>query len=159
MLTAEELLAGSGLTFDVEIPPHILNPDNSSQAPGGEGARTVKLKPLTVKDLQLVSRAAKDNEKVTAALMVQCSLVEPKLSVPEVMGLHVGLLQFLLGQVNRISGIEMASPDLREAVESPLVKAAFILSKQFGWTPGEFNDLTLGQVLLHLQKLKSEHHP
>ena len=54
MLSAEELLAGSGLTFEVSIPAEILRPTDG--ADGDE--RTVRLRPLTVCDLQLISRAA-----------------------------------------------------------------------------------------------------
>ena len=45
---------------------------------------------------------------------------------------------------------------MNQALEAPLAKAAFILAKEFGWTPQAVNDLTLGQVLLHLQMLKQQ---
>ena len=52
MLTAEELLAGSALTFEVEVPASVLRPANGSRP--GARTRTVRLRPLTVADLQLV---------------------------------------------------------------------------------------------------------
>jgi hypothetical protein len=150
MLTAEELLAGGGLTFEVEVPPEVLRPAESV----GDGAPSaVRLRPLTVRDLQLVSRAAKESDSLTATLMVQRALVEPEMSVAQASAMHVGLLQFLLEQVNRISGIVTTPEQLSGVVEAPLAKAAFVLAQEFGWTPQQVNELTLGQVLLHLQML------
>jgi hypothetical protein len=149
MLSAEELLAGGSLTFEVEVPAEVLRPA------GGDGApTTLRLRPLTVRDLQLVSRAAKESDTLTATLMVQRALVEPEMSIAQVSAMHVGLLQFLLEQVNRVSGITATSEQLSDAVEAPLAKAAFVLAQEFGWTPQQVNELTLGQVLLHLQMLK-----
>jgi hypothetical protein len=151
MLTAEELLAGSSLTFEVEIPPDVLHPGHDTDA--GEAPRAVRLRPLAVHDLQLISRAAKEQDQLTATLMVQRALVEPEMSVAQVAGLHVGLVQFLLNEVNRISGIAVTAEQLSATTDTPLAKAAFILAREFGWTPQEVNELTLGQVLLHLQML------
>jgi hypothetical protein len=153
MLTAEELLAGSGLTFVVELPEAVIAP--SAPGDNGNGAQTVRLKPLTVADLQTISRAAKENDQLIAALMVQCSLVEPAVSVAEAMTMPVGLMQFLLQEVNRISGITTDEDELANALEAPMAKAAFLLAKEFGWTPQQVNDLTLGQILLHLQMMKA----
>lgn len=149
MLTAEELLAGGALTFDVTVPSAVLSA--ASMASG-----QVRLKPLTVRDLQLITRAAKDNDALTSALMVQTALVEPRVSLPQVNAMHVGLLQFLLDQVNRISGIAVDAGDMRAATEDPLVRAAFILAREFGWTPEQVGELTLGQIMLHLQMLKEQ---
>lgn len=152
MLTAEELLAGSQLTFAVDVPAEILQPEGNGNAKAAP--RRVRLRPLTVSDLQVISRAAKENDQLIATLMVQRSLVEPELSIAESAGMHVGLVQFLLEEINRISGIAVQAEDGWAAMEAPLAKAAFILSKEFGWTPGQVNDLTLGQIMLHLQMLK-----
>ena len=122
----------------------------------GNGAppQRVQLRPLTVKDLQLISRAAKDSDTLVAALMVQRSLVEPAMEVAQVSVMHAGLLQFLLDEVYRISGLSATPDGLSEAARDPLARAAFVLAKEFGWTPEEVNDLTLGQVLLQMQMLK-----
>jgi hypothetical protein len=152
MLTAEELLAGSSLTFEVEIPSDVLYP--GQEAGQADALRTVRLRPLAVRDLQLISRAAKEQDQLVATLMVQRALVEPELSVVQVAALHVGLLQFLLQEVNHISGLTATSEQLSATMEAPLAKAAFVLAREFGWTPQEVNELTLGQVLLHLQMLK-----
>ena len=151
MLTAEELLAGSSLTFEVEVPESVLRPVNGSA--GGLADRKVRLRPLTVSDLQLVARAAKDSNSLLGTLMVQRALVEPALSVADVGALHVGLVQHLLREVNTISGIDATSTELAEVKDAPLARAAFILAREFGWTPEEIGELTLGQVLLHLQLL------
>lgn len=149
MLSAEELLAGSALTFAVAVPTAVLRPGNE---PGDGG--TVRLRPLTVHDLQLVSRAARESDSLLAALMVQRALVEPALSIPQVSALPVGLVQFLLHHVNRISGIAATAEDIATAAEAPLTRAAFVLSRELGWTPQQVGELTLGQVLLHLQMLR-----
>lgn len=155
MLTAEELLAGSELSYTVEIPPALLAPEPNQ----GNGQRTVRLRPLTIRDLQLATRAAKENDTLVAAIMVQQALVEPTLTIAQVATLPAGLVQFLLQQVNRISGITTSQEQMNQALEAPLAKAAFLLAKAFGWTPQEVNNLTLGQVLLHLQMLKQQGKP
>lgn len=154
MLSADELLAGSELTFEVELPVEVLNPGGDAGTGGSDGLKAVRLRPLTVHDLQLISRAAKERDNLIATLMVQRALVEPEMSVPQVSTMHVGLVQFLLSEVNRISGISASKEQMEAAVGDPLTKAAFVLSSEFGWTPQEISELTLGQVLLHLQMLK-----
>lgn len=151
MLSAEELLAGGALTFEVRVPQGVISPaeDGARGAPGA-----VRLRPLTVRDLQLVSRAAKESDSLLATLMVQRALVEPEMSVPQVAGMPVGLVQFLLAEVNRISGITATAEELSGFASEPLTRAAFVLAREYGWTPQQVNELTLGQVLLHLQMLR-----
>ena len=151
MLSPEELLAGSGLTFETEIPADVLHPANGVGPHAVEG--TVRLRPLTVADLQLLSRAAKESDSLLATLMVQRALAEPELSIAQVAAMHVGLVQFLLREVNRISGIETTADELAAAADAPLAKAATALAERFGWTPEQVSELTLGQVLLHLKML------
>ncbi len=153
MLTAEELLAGSALTFEVEVPAEILRPAGGGAA---KGPASVRLRPLTVRDLQLIARAAKENDSLVAALMVQRALVEPELSVQQVSGLHAGLVEFLVEEINRISGITASAEQISEARRSPLVKATYVLAKEFGWTPEQVGQLTLAQVLLHLEMLRGK---
>lgn len=153
MLSADELLAGGELIYEIIVPPGILK----TRAPDTEAAAgKVKLRPLTVKDLQRISRAAKDSDNLTATLMVQSALVEPAMTVMQVGAMHIGLVEFLLEHVNRISGISGNTNDLEQAASDPLAKAAFILAKEFGWTPQDINNLTLGQVVLHLEMLKQQ---
>lgn len=150
MLTAADLLAGADAIRDVEVPSDLLG---ALAAPPDD--RRGRLKPLTVNDLRLVARAARDNDDLTAALMVQRSLVEPALTVRDVSRMPVGLLQFLLREVNAISGISASEEQVARAIEDPLAQAAFRLSQAFGWTPEQIGTLTMGEVLAHLQLLKS----
>ncbi len=154
MLSPEELLAGSTLTYEVEIPAGVLRPGDVSA--NGNGHGTVRLRPLTVADLQIVSRAAKESDSLLATLMVQRSLVEPAMTVAQVASAHAGLVEYLLDQVNRISGITASQEQMLATREAPLAKAAFVLAREFGWTPQQVSELTLGQVLLHLQMLREK---
>jgi hypothetical protein len=160
-LSADELLAGSALTYEIGVPSHVLTPGANGAAPDAPNGhtRTMRLRPLTVHDLQLISRAAKENGDLVATLMVQQAIVEPAMTVPQVAAMHVGLMQFLLHHVTRISGIATSADHLAAAVDAPLAKAAFVLAREFGWTPREMNELTLGQIALHLQMLKERAQP
>lgn len=153
MLSPEELLAGSGLTYEVAVPASVLHPGNGAGAPARQ---TVRIRPLTVSDLQLVTRAARENDSLVGVLMVQRALVEPAMSIPQVAGLHVGLMQFLLGEVNRVSAIAVSDAEVAAAAAAPLSRAAFVLAREYGWTPQQVSELTLGQVLLHLEMLTAE---
>ena len=73
MLSAEDLLAGGDPTFEIEVPP---DPASHRRRRQRSTWATVRLRPLTVRDLQLVSRAAKEQDSLTATLMVQRALVE-----------------------------------------------------------------------------------
>ena len=114
------------------------------------------MKPLTVADLQLVTRAAKESDALVATLMVQRALVEPAMTVMQVAGMSAGLLEHLLGEVMRISGMSLPEPELHAAVEAPIARAAYVLAREFGWTPPEVSELTLGQIMVHLQMLEQE---
>jgi hypothetical protein len=151
VLSPEELLAGSSLTYDVEVPAAVLQP---TAPDSGAEPRKVRLRPLTVADLQLVSRAAKENDTLIGMLMVQRALIEPQLTVAQVAAMHAGLVEFLAQEVNRVSGLSASSGDVSNALEAPLVKAAVVLAREYGWTPQQVNELTLGQVLLHLGLIK-----
>jgi hypothetical protein len=151
MLTGEELVAGSTLTYEVEVPSATLHPGNGTE-PAVPGS--VRVRPLTVGDLQTITRAAKESDSLVATLMVQRALVEPELTIGQVSSMHVGLLQFLLEQINEVSGISTTVDQLAAAVDAPISKATFLLAERFGWTPQQVGELTLGQVLLHLRLLR-----
>jgi hypothetical protein len=154
-LSAQDLLAGGALSFEIAIPDAVLHPGAAPHI--GAAPDTVRLRPLTVADLQLIARAARDSDVLSATLMVQRALVEPALSVPEVAALHAGLLEYLLRKVNELSGITLPQEHIDAAVEDPLVQSAFVLAREFGWTPQQVNELTLGQILLNLRMLKVQH--
>lgn len=151
MLTTEELLFSAEIIYQVTIPAHILNPaeDKKEQS----SPLTVELRPLRLIDLQKIQKASQDQQHLTAVLMVQQALVQPKMSIDQVNNLHAGLVQFLLAEVNRISGLAMSSDELQQTVQAPLAKACFILAREFGWTPEQCADLSMGQVLLYLEML------
>ena len=159
MLSPEELLAGSALTYEIEVPADVLRPGASrinGPSPTDNGPGKVRLRPLTVADLQIVSRAAKESDSLLATLMVQRALVEPAMTVAQVASAHAGLVEYLLDQVNRISGITASQEQIQATREAPLAKASFVLAQEFGWTPQQVSELTLGQVLLHLQMLREK---
>lgn len=145
MLSADDLLAGAGAEHEVEIPARLLP---------GAGDRKVRLRPLTVRDLRLIARATRENEDLSGALMLRQSLVEPQLSVEQIGALPAGLLQFLLREVNRISGITASEDEVLAALEDPLVRASLMLSRELGWTPEEVGRLTLGETMLHVAALR-----
>lgn len=160
-LTAEQLLAGAELVFEVEVPAALVAAGSDATAPGASGGRehgpwTVRLRPLRVSDLQTVGRAAAESDQLFATLMVQRALVEPALSVAQVAAMPAGLVHHLLGEVNRCSGLDGAAETTAAALEAPVAQAAFLLAKAFGWTPTEVNELTLGQVLLYLELLRRD---
>lgn len=144
-MTAEQLLAGGAVTHEVEVPPGLMG--------GGDGmdnARVV-LRPLTVRDLQRIATASRDDESLSAALMIQQSLVEPVLKFEQVSQLAAGVARFLVDQINAISGVSTSANALQEAVQAPLAKACFVLAREFGWTPEQVSAMTIGQILLYLE--------
>lgn len=153
-LTAEDLLGGGALTHEVEVPSELLSPSGN----GAGGPSKVVLRPLTVRDLQRIGKAAPSDENLSAALMIQQSLVEPELKLEKVAQMPAGLARFLIERINSISGIDAPRDELEEYVQAPLARACFILAKEFGWTPEEASGLTIGQILLYLEMARRESH-
>lgn len=145
-LSAEELLAGGILTHTVDIPADLLSSNGSNPS-----SSQVVLRPLTVRDLQRIGKAARDDESLSAALMIQQALVEPALKFEQVSQLPAGLARFLVERINAISGISTPRDALEEHVQAPLAKACFVLAREFGWTAEEVSGMTIGQILLYLQ--------
>jgi len=149
-MTAEELLLGGEATHVVELDAGVL-------VPGGGGAAfdgaSVVIRPLLLADVQRIQRAARDEGVLTSVLMVQHALVEPKLTLEQVTRMHAGLVEHLLREINRVSGLGMAADELDDVVRAPLSRACFVLAREFGWTPDECAALTLGQVLVYLEML------
>jgi hypothetical protein len=145
-LTAEELLAGGALTHEVDVPAELFGTNGNSPP----DAR-LRLRPLTVQDLQRISKAAREDENLSAALMIQQALIEPQLRFEQVSQMPAGLARFLVEKINAISGISTPQNELEELVQAPLAKACFVLAKEFGWTPEQVSGMTIGQILLYLQ--------
>jgi hypothetical protein len=154
-VTPEELLAGNTATFDLEIPASVLRPlaKGAASDNGPSMDRKVKLRPLTVKDIQLIARAAKDDEVLTSVLMIQRSVIEPALKHQQIEEFHGGLVSFLVEHINRISGLTTSEEELQAIADAPIVQAFYLLAKEFHWTPAEVRELTLGQVLGYLEFL------
>jgi hypothetical protein len=152
MLSVEDLLLGGRGNHTVTIPPEVLSPvgDRSGDEPA-----VVQLRPLVLADVQRLQRAARDNKALTSVLMVQQAMVEPAVTVDQVNAMHCGLIEFLVGQVNRISGLSMGRDELDEVVRAPLARACFELARQFGWTPDQCASLTVGQILVYLEMIGS----
>ena len=172
-LSADDLLLGAHAPHTVQVPDSVLRPGGATPATrtggsgrtgsadgadgAGEGAdgepMTVVLRPLVLADIARIDRAGRDDATLVGVLMVAQAMVEPAVTVDEVQSMHAGLVEFLLDQVNRISGLRLPADELAEQVQTPLAKACFLLSREFGWTPDECAGLTLGQVLLYLEML------
>ncbi len=156
-LTAEELLAGGALRHEVEIPHEILHPNGAKKSKGKEKTGTEKsvavLRPLTVRDIQLILKAAKENEVLTSSLIVQKGLIEPDMEQKQIASMHAGLVKFLVDKIQEISGMAANQDTLTEMVQAPLSRACFVLAKEFGWTPQEVSEMTIGQILLYLEML------
>jgi len=161
LLTAEELLSGASLTYTVPLPSVLVRPSLEVVAGGAVDPSLmgeVVLRPLQVRDIERAARAAKEQRVLTSVLMVQQSLVSPKLTIEQVGSLPAGVVQFLLQRVNRLSGLSLDEDDLEHAVRAPMARACFVLAREFGWTPAQCSDLTVGQVLLYLEMLTKDGH-
>jgi hypothetical protein len=104
-----------------------------------------------VRDLQRIGKAARDDEELSAALMIRQALVEPALKLEQVSQLPAGLARFLVERINAISGVSTPQNALAELVQAPLARACFVLAREFGWTPEEVSGMTIGQILLYLE--------
>lgn len=153
MVTAEDLLAGSTVTRSVALPPGLVGPAGAAgtSSAGAAEPDAVVVRPVTVADLQRIARAARDDDALTTALLIQQALVEPELSLGQVQRLPAGLARFLVDAIEDISGIATTTDALAELVQAPLARACFVLSREFGWTPEQVSELTVGQILLYLQ--------
>ena len=145
-LTTDELLLGGSATHTVDVPADVLMGEADAPA-------QVVLRPLVLADVQRIHLAAAESRDLTSVLMVQQSLVEPKVTIEDVNQMHAGLVEFLLHEVNRISGLTLGGDELEQVVRAPLARACFVLAREFGWTPDECARLTVGQVLLYVDLL------
>ncbi|MEM6829640.1 MAG: hypothetical protein AAF551_03930 [Bacteroidota bacterium] len=82
----------------LKIPTEILAPKNGS-------VQEVILKPLSVYTFQLIMKAAKDDASLIPLLIVKESVVTPSLELKDIRGMKVGLVNFLIKEIKRISGI------------------------------------------------------
>jgi len=148
VLAAEDLLASSQMIHEVTVPPSILGPGQDGERANWGGL--VRVRPLSIGVLTLISRAARDDPGLVPLLVIKEGVVEPVLSLDQIRKMHVGLVHWLVGQVNRVSGLSADGETLDEAVDSPLGRTHILLAKHFGWTPEQVSQLTPGQVAVYL---------
>lgn len=154
MLKAEDLLAGSKAVYDVSIPAAVLAPAASMAAGAGTAEESdeqcVRLRPINIATLTLISRAARDDPGLVPLLMIKEALVEPAMTLEQIRQLHLGLVQYLVGQVNLISGLNAEGEAVSQALASPLGRTHLLLARHFGWSPEQVSQLTPGQVAVYL---------
>jgi hypothetical protein len=108
-LSPEDLLAGASATFEIEVPAEVLHPASAGRAAfaGGAEGGIVRLRPLTIGAFQLILKAAKSDPGLIPLLMIRESLAEPRLSLEQVKGMHLGLVNFLVAHIREISGLSV----------------------------------------------------
>ena len=148
--TAQDLMAGDAV-ISVTIPAELLKSDNEDSL-----SRDIELKPLTIRDVQLIARAAKDDDVLTSILMIQQAMQTPQLEQKEIAAMPGGLVSFITRKINEISGLYSSDEQLRELSESPIGQAFFVLAREFNWTPTQVRELTLGQILGYLEMLNNQ---
>ena len=151
-LAVEDLLLGGRATHEVVVPADVLQPTGEAGAPGQQ----VVLRPLVLADVQRIQRAARDDQVLTSALMVQQAMVQPAVTLEQVNQMHCGLVEFLVGEVNRISGLRLGRDEIDDVIRAPMARACFELARHFGWTPDECAALTVGQILTYLEMLGAD---
>src|SRR5216683_2081715 len=92
----------------------------------------------------------------THTVKVPAALLKPEENAEGGARGFAGEVQFLSDRVNRLSGLTIDEDDLERAIKAPLARACFILAREFGWTPAQCSELTVGQVLLYLEMLGRE---
>ena len=105
-VSAEDLLIGAQVTYPIEVPNVVLRP-GQDEASNGQNVQTiVTLKPLTIGSFQLITKAAREDPGLMPLLMIKEAMVEPQLSLGQVRQMHLGLVDFLMAHVRRISGMD-----------------------------------------------------
>jgi hypothetical protein len=148
--SAEDLLLGSKAIHTVIIPAHIVRPGDDGSAIDNDGDLLVRIRPLTVESLTLIAKATRNNAALVPILSLHQSLVEPTMTVEQVKSLHIGLVQFLMEAINRVSGLSIDGKLISELVNNPAIRANLLLAKHFGWTPEQVSQLTPSQVAVYL---------
>jgi hypothetical protein len=146
VLSAQDLLAGSALVHEVAVPPEVLHPRSGAPAE----ARTVRLRPLSVGTLALISRASRDEPSLVPLLMIKEAMVEPAITLEQARQMHVGLVHFLTGQINQISGLTLDGESHADVLSSSIGTTHIMLARHFGWTPEQVSQLTPAQVMVYL---------
>lgn len=149
-LSAQDLLAGGSLVHEIAVPEAVLRPRADAAARADLAAGYVRLRPLSVGTLALISRAAREDAGLVPLLMIKEALVEPSVSLEQARQMHVGLVHFLVEQINLVSGLGPDGAAYDNALQSPQGRAHLLLAKHFGWTPEQVAQLTPAQVMVYL---------
>ena len=96
-VTVEDLLVGANTTYAVVIPPELL--------PQPDREVVVQLRPVTIGAFQLIMKAARQDAGLIPLLLIKESVVQPSLSLEQVKQMHLGIVNFLIGQIRTISGL------------------------------------------------------
>ena len=100
-VSADDLLAGASATYTVEVPASIIKPGAN-----GEGKPVdVQIKPITIGSFQLIMKAAKDDAVMIPLLLIQEALVQPKMNFSQIQRMNLGLVEFLVEHIRKISGM------------------------------------------------------
>jgi hypothetical protein len=150
-LSVHDLLAGGSVVHTAEIPERVLRPGSDGAGEGG----VVRLRPLSVGVLALISRASREDAGLVPLLMIKEGVVEPALTIDQIRQMHVGLVHFLVQRINMISGLSPDGEALDEAAHSTLGATHILLAKHFGWTPDQVSQLTPAQVAVYLKGIEA----
>lgn len=154
ILSAQDLLAGSAVLHRVDIPPEVLRPASAERGKGipaeAMAGGWVRLRPLRIATLALISRAAREDGSLVPLLLIKEGLVEPALSLDQIRQMHAGLVHFLVARINQISGLDGNAGGKVDASATPLGETHILLARHFGWTPQQVAELTPGQVAIYL---------
>lgn len=156
-LTVNDLLAGAEEHHLIQVPLEFLSdPVRKKCTDQGLENGQVKLAPLSLRSIHRIIKAAKDDDTLMSALMIREAMIEPDVTHDQVMQMPGGLVRFLLSEVQRISGMNVTEDELAETVQEPLARACFVLAKEFGWSPSDIAGLTVGQILMYLEMIRTE---
>lgn len=148
-LSAQDLLAGSSLVHRIRVPGALLRPGDADAVDG-----EISLRPLSVGAMALISRAARDDAALVPLLMIKEAMVDPALSLDQARQMHVGLVHFLVGEINRASGLSVEGEAFDATMGTPAARAHLLLARHFGWTPEQVAQLTPGQVMVYLSGIE-----
>jgi hypothetical protein len=92
------MLISQNEVYTVEIPETIIPLTDNRRT-------TVKIKPLLVHTFQTILKASRDDHALVPLLIIKESVVEPEMNINQVRSMKVGLVNFLIGEIKKISGI------------------------------------------------------
>ena len=105
ILSAEDLLAGADMTFEVAIPTELMGATKPTNGQAATTERVIKIRPLTIGTFSLITRAAKNDTDLIPLLMIKEAVVAPILSLEQVKKMPIGLVEFIIEHVREVSGL------------------------------------------------------